>query len=53
MIDETFFPIELMANDSTLNKIIKNLGMVADKVKEVSSSLVSIKVQGVKLDGKS
>jgi len=53
VIDETIFPIEFMANDPTLNKIIENLGVVAEKVKEVSSSVVSIKVQGIKPDGKS
>ena len=53
MIDETLFPIELMANDPTVNKIIENLGAVAEKVKEVSSSVVSIKVHGVKPVGKS
>ena len=53
VIDETIFPVEFMANDPTLNKIIENLGVVAEKVKEVSSSVVSIKVQGIKPDGKS
>jgi ubiquinone/menaquinone biosynthesis C-methylase UbiE len=52
VIDETIFPVEFMANDPTLNKMIKNLGVVAEKVKEVSSSVVSIKVQGIKPDGK-
>jgi hypothetical protein len=42
-----------MANDPTLNKEIKNSGVVAEKVKEVSSSVVSIKVQGTKPGGKS
>ena len=53
VIDETIFPVEFMANDPTLNKMIKNLGVVAEKVKEVSSSVVSIKVQGIKPDGTS
>jgi len=53
VIDETIFPVEFMANDPTLNKMIKNLGVVAEKVKEVSSSVVSIKVQGIKPFGKS
>jgi hypothetical protein len=53
MIDETISPVEFMANDPTLNKIIENLGVVAEKVKEVSSSVVSIKVQGVKPVAKS
>jgi arsenite methyltransferase len=53
VIDETIFPVEFMANDPTLNKEIKNSGVVAEKVKEVSSSVVSIKVQGIKPGGKS
>ena len=53
MIDETISPVEFMANDPTLNKMIKNLGVVAEKVKQVSSSVVSIKVQGTKPDGTS
>jgi hypothetical protein len=53
MTDETFFPAEFMANDPTLNKMIRNLGVMAEKVKEISRSVVSIKVQGIKLDGKS
>jgi Ni,Fe-hydrogenase III large subunit len=42
MTDETLYPIEPMADDSTLNKITKNLGKVAERVKEVLSSVVSI-----------
>jgi hypothetical protein len=36
-----------MTNGPTLNKIIENLG-AAEKVEEVSNSVASIKVQGVK-----
>ena len=53
VIDETVFPLELMANDHTVNKIIENFGVVAEKVKEISSSVASIKVQGTKPVGKS
>jgi hypothetical protein len=53
MTDEILFPAEFMANDPTLNKMIRNLGVMAEKVKEISRSVVSIKVQGIKLDGKS
>jgi ubiquinone/menaquinone biosynthesis C-methylase UbiE len=48
VIDETIFPVELMPNDPTLNKIIEDLGIMAEKVEEVASSVASIKVQGVK-----
>jgi hypothetical protein len=53
MTDETLFPAEFMANDPTLNKMIGNFGVMAEKVKEISRSVVSIKVQGIKLDEKS
>ena len=48
VIDEVIFPVELVANDPTVNKIIENLKLVAEEVKEVSSFLISIKVQGIK-----
>ena len=46
--DETSFPIECMANDPTPKAIIENLRMPYEKVKEVASSVVSIKVYGIK-----
>jgi len=52
VIDESIFPVELMANDPTIDKMIENLGVVAEEVKTVSNSLSSIKVQGIKPDGK-
>jgi SAM-dependent methyltransferase len=48
VIDETFFPIELMANDPTAKGIIDNLGVALDEMKEVANSVASIKVFGVK-----
>lgn len=53
VIDETVFPVEFIANDPTFNKITENFGEVAEKVKEVSSSVVSVKVQGIKPNRKS
>lgn len=47
-IDETSFPIECMANDPTAKAIIANLGIPPEKVKEVASSVISIKVYGIK-----
>jgi ubiquinone/menaquinone biosynthesis C-methylase UbiE len=52
IIDETTFPVELMANGPTIDKMIENLGVAAEEVEEVSNSLSSIKVQGIKPDGK-
>jgi len=48
LIDEKPFPIECMANDPTAKAIIKNLRIPSEKVKEVASSVVSMKVQGIK-----
>ncbi len=48
IIDETSFPIEGIANDPTAKAIIENLGVPLEKVKEAASSVISIKVNGVK-----
>lgn len=53
VMDEIIAPIKLMANDPTVNNIIEHLGITAEKIEEVSSSVVSIKVQGIKPVGKS
>lgn len=52
VIDETIFPVELMANDSTV-KMLEIFGAVSEEVKQVSSSVASIKVRGVKPVGRS
>ena len=48
IIDETSFPIECMADEPTAKAIIENLGIPPETVKEVASSVISIKVHGVK-----
>jgi len=50
IVDETFFPIECMANDPTAKAIIKNLEIPMKEVKEAANSVASIKVYGVKPD---
>ena len=50
IIDETTFHIECMANDPIVNAIIERFKISPEKVKEVASSVVSIKVYGVKSD---
>ena len=47
IVDETYFPIECMANDPTAKTLIKNLNISPETVKEVVSSVTSIKVHGV------
>ena len=48
IIDEASFPIEYIANDPTAKAIIENLEISPEEVKEVASSVISIKVYGVK-----
>jgi len=48
IIDETSFPIDCIVNDPTAQAIIKEMNLPADKIKEAASSVVSIKVQGIK-----
>jgi len=48
IVDETSFPIECIANEPTAKAIIENLKIPLEKVKEVASSVISIKVHGVK-----
>ncbi|MBX5326257.1 MAG: arsenite methyltransferase [Candidatus Bathyarchaeia archaeon] len=46
--EETRFPIELMANDSTAKAIIQNLKIPEDKIKETAETAVSIKISAIK-----
>ncbi len=48
IIDETSFPIELMASDSTAKALIEEMKIPMEKLKDVARSVVSIKVQGIK-----
>ncbi|MFC1786615.1 arsenite methyltransferase [Halobacteriota archaeon] len=48
IIDETSFPLESLFNDSTSKSIIENLEITPEKMKEVSSSVISIKISGIK-----
>ncbi len=48
IIDETPFHIECMANDPAANAIIEKFKVSPEKLKETASSVVSIKVYGVK-----
>lgn len=48
VLDETNYPIELMANDSTAQAIIEDFNIPAEALKEIAGSVVSIKVQGKK-----
>jgi SAM-dependent methyltransferase len=48
IIDETPFPIDCIANDPTAKALIENLNIPLEEVREVATSVISIKVDGVK-----
>ena len=48
IIDETSFPIDLIANDPIAHAIIENVNVSEEKIKEIGNSVVSIKVEGIK-----
>ena len=48
VIDETPFPIKYVANDPTAKAIIDKSGISPEKMEEVSNSVMSIKVYGIK-----
>ena len=48
IIDEIVFPIECMANDPTTKAIISKIKTSTDEIKDFASSVVSIKVKGIK-----
>jgi arsenite methyltransferase len=48
IIDETILPLEFLSNDPNAKVIRDNLKIPPEKIKEIASSVVSIKVSGVK-----
>jgi len=48
VVEETVFPIDCMANDPTAQAIIKELKIPAEMLRELGSSILSIKVQASK-----
>ena len=50
VIDEASFPMELLANDPTAKQLIENLKVSVQKVEKFASSIMSIKVYGIKPD---
>jgi len=47
VIDETNFPVDFITSDAT-QKLIKTLGISAEKIKKIEKSIVSIKVSATK-----
>lgn len=50
IVEESVFPLESMANDPTAREIMDNLKITSEQVKDLSGSIASIKVSGVKRD---
>lgn len=50
IIDESHYPVELMANDPIAKAVIENFKVTSDGVKKIADSVASIKVYGVKSD---
>jgi len=48
IVEETFFPIDCMANDATAQAIVKDTGLSPERITEVEHSVASIKVRGIK-----
>ncbi|OGO43943.1 MAG: arsenite S-adenosylmethyltransferase [Chloroflexi bacterium RBG_16_60_22] len=48
VIDETVFPIDALANDPTAVAIAKTLDLTPEKISDLASTVLSIKVSGVK-----
>ena len=48
VVDEAYFPIELMANDPTAKAVIDKSGITIDEIKDMGHSVASVKVQGTK-----
>ncbi len=48
VVEEAVFPVEFMANDPTAGALINKLYLSEENVRDVASSVVSIRVRGVK-----
>ena len=48
VLDETLFPLDYMANDPNARAVIDKAGITEDKLKDLASSVVSVKVKAIK-----
>jgi arsenite methyltransferase len=48
IIEETSFPMEFIANNPAVKEVIQNSKIPSEKVREIASSIMSIKVYGIK-----
>ena len=50
ILDETLFPFESLMNDPTAKAVVADTKMTAEEAKEIAGTIVSLKVQGYKVD---
>lgn len=48
VVEQTSFPVELIADDETAKAIMKDLQLTEDELRELAGSVVSVKVEAVK-----
>ena len=48
VVEQTSFPVEFMANDETAKALMKDLQLTPDRLQDLASSVVSVKVEAVK-----
>ena len=48
VVDETVFPVDSVVDDSTIKSVIKKSGMTTGQIRELASSIVSVKVSAIK-----
>ncbi len=48
ILTETSFPVEFMANDPTVQAVVKDIKVPRKKIVEIAGSVLSINVQGIK-----
>ena len=48
VVEQTPFPVELMANDETAKALMKDLQLTAETLQDLASSVVSVKVEAIK-----
>lgn len=53
VVDESLFPLELMANDSTAKAIINKLNLPSEEIEGIANSVASVKVHAIKPGDKS
>jgi arsenite methyltransferase len=48
VVEQTSFPVEFMANDETAKALMKDLQLTPDRLQDLASSVVSVKIEAIK-----